>query len=373
MQMKNRLLLLIGILFLGCSPEPSKQLNTFSYGAYHESSFEKIPYWQDENFAQALKIFQKTCQHTNTKELFKVVCSNAQEVTNPRAFFEDNFTPFVSLSKTPEVKGYYEPLLYGSLKKTKIFKYPVYGYPKDMFQIDLLASYQKEFSKPLRGRIVNQKIKPYFSRAEIDKGAIQTKPLCYVDNKIDLYFLQESGSGKILLNNKKSLYLGYADHNGHPYHDIRTLMLEKKLLKKSEINPKAMREYLRKHPQKQDEIFQANANYTFFEKYKQSPMSSLGMSLIPRRSVAVDEKSIPLGMPLFVNMREPLKDEAIHTMMFAHDTKEKLKGDAKIEVYFGSGKTAQNEAEATEQNFDLWILVPNDYLHHDYMLKSKYL
>jgi len=371
--MKKRLILLTSLLFLGCSPEPTKQLKTISYGAYNESSFEKLPSWEDENFAQALTIFQETCKHVDTNELFKVVCSNSKKVDNPRAFFEKNFTPFVSISKETQVSGYYEPLLYGSLKKNKSFKYPVYGTPKDMFSIELLSMYQKEFSKPLRGHIVNHKIKPYFSRKQIEKGAVKTKPLCYVSDKINLYFLQEKGAGRIELPSKKNLYLGYADHNGHPYADIKEIFIDKKIFKKKELSPKKMREYLRNNPKKQEEIFNTNANYTFFEKYKQSPMSSLGMHLTPQRSAAVDRKSIPLGMPMFIDMNAPLKDKNIQKIVFAHDTQKEVKGDGKISLYYGSGKTARNQAEATNQNFKLWILVPNDYLHHDYMLKSKYL
>ena len=371
--MKKTLLLLSTLLFLGCGPEPTKQLNTISYGNYVESSYEKIPSWEDENFAEAFKIFQRSCQHISSNELFKVACANTKTSTSPREFFEKNFTPFISLSKESLVTGYYEPVLYGSLKKSKTFAYPVYGVPNDMFSIDLLASYQKEFSKPLRGHVVNKKIKPYFSRAQIDKGAIKTKPICYVDDKIDLYFLQEYGSGKIILPNKKSIYLGYADHNGHPYHSIKDEMIQKNLIKEKELTPKKMRDYLRKNSSKQDEIFQSNNNYKFFQQYKEKEMGTLGMPLEVKRSVAVDKRSIPLGMPIFVDMKEALNDKNIKKIMFAHDTQEGLQGDAHLSIFYGSGKSARNEAEATHEKLRFWILVPNDYLHHDYMLKSKYL
>lgn len=371
--MKTTLLILIALLISACGPEPTKQLKTISYGSYTESTFDKMPSWQDENFSEALKIFIKTCEHINTKELFKVVCSNAKTTISPRTFFEDNFTPFLALAERPQVSGYYEPLLYGSLKRSRAFPYPVYGIPEDMFEINLLASYQKEFSKPLRGHMLNKTIKPYFSRKQINEGAIKTKPICYVDDKVDLYFLQEEGSGRIQLENKKNIYLGYGDFNGHPYHSIQEEMIKRNIFKENEVTPKKMRQYLRKHAQLQDEIFQTNAAYTFFEKYEQKVMGTLGMPLTQRRSTAVDKRSIPLGMPMFVDMKEPLSEQRLQKIMFAHDTRKNLKGDGKIEVYFGSGKTARNEAEAAHENFNLWILVPNDYLHHDYLLRSKYL
>lgn len=372
--MKNiTYLLTILLLLVGCSPKPTKQLTAISYGEYKESSFKAIPAWEDENFAESFDIFKKTCEHIKTNELFKVVCSNTQTAQSARAFFENNFTPFSTLKSKPNIGGYYEPLLYGSLKPTKTYAYPVYGVPKDMFTVELLPEYKKEFSKSLRGHIDEGKIKPYFSRTQIDRGDIHTSPLCYVNDKIDLYFLQEEGTGRIVLPNKKSIYLGYGDHNGQPYTSIKDEMLKRDLLKKKEISPKKIREYLRKHPKQQNEIFRSNANYTFFEKYKHRATGSLGMVLEEKRAVAVDKRNIPLGMPMFVSMKEPLEDTKVHRIMFAHDTREQLKGDTKIEVFFGSGNKARKEAEAVQEDLSLWILVPNDYLHHDYLLRSKYL
>ncbi|MDF1880100.1 murein transglycosylase A [Sulfurimonas sp. MAG313] len=371
--MKKILFLLILILFTACVPKPTKQLASISYGQYHESSFDKIGSWEDENFAEAFTLFKKTCDHVKTNELFKVVCSNTKTQQSARAFFENNFTPFSTLAKLPKLGGYYEALLYGSLKRTSTYTYPVYGLPKDMFTIDILASYKEEFSKSLRGHIVAKKIKPYFSRTEINDGAIKTRPLCYVNDRIDLYFLQEEGTGRIVFPNKKSIYLGYSDFNGHPYTSINDEMLRRKLLKKGQLSPQNIREYLRKHPELQDKIFNANDSYTFFDKYKQRATGALGIVLTKHRSVAVDKRNIPLGTPMFVSMKDSKSDTKVQSIMFAHDTREELKGSTRVEVFFGSGNEARAEAEAVQEDVKLWILIPNDYLHHDYLLRSKYL
>jgi len=372
--MKNITYTLTMILFLiGCGPEPTKQLSAISYGEYQESSFKQIPAWEDENFAASFDLFKKSCEHIQSNELFKVVCANTKNTQGARAFFENNFTPFTTITSGANIGGYYEPLLHGSLKKTKTYNFPVYGIPKDMFKVELLPEYTKILSKDLRGYKNEGKIKPYLSRKQIDEGAIKTRPLCYVNDKIDLYFLQEEGTGKIVLNNKKNLYLGYGDHNGHPYTSIQDIMLKRGLLKEEDVTPEKIRQYLRKHPQMQDEIFQENAAYTFFEKYPKQTTGALGMVLEPRRSLAVDKRNIPLGMPIFVSMKEPLKESSIEALMFAHDTRIKLKDKTKIEVFFGAGNKARKEAEAMHEDQRLWILVPNDYLHHDYLLRSKYL
>ena len=52
-----------------------------------------------------------------------------------RAFFERRFTPYRinNNGKEPGLfTGYYEPVLFGSLHKTRDFKYPVYAAPTDL-------------------------------------------------------------------------------------------------------------------------------------------------------------------------------------------------------------------------------------------------
>jgi membrane-bound lytic murein transglycosylase A len=242
-----------------------------------------------------------------------------------------------------------------------------------MFEIDLLTQYKKEFSTPIRGRILDGKIKPYFSRKQIDKGAIKTKPICYVSDKVDLYFLQEKGTGQVRFKNKSTIYLRHIDFNGYPYYAIEKDFLKRKLMKKKEINEKSMRKYLKKYTSEQDEIFQTNSSYVFFKKYTYKTKGTLGLTLEKRRSVAVDQNSIPLGTPIFMSFNEPLRNNKLEKLMFAHDTKESIKGNSTIGVYLGAGKKAREEYEGLDKELNFWILIPNDFLHHDYLLKSKYL
>ena len=47
--------------------------------------------------------------------------SRSTRLNKLKQFFEKNFTPFISLSKSSLATGYYEPTLQGSLEKTEEF------------------------------------------------------------------------------------------------------------------------------------------------------------------------------------------------------------------------------------------------------------
>lgn len=363
-------LLIIPLFFAACTPKPSLELASLSSGAYAKSSFDELPSWESENYTNALKVFQKTCTSTKANGLLKRTCEGAktvspEDVQKIKTFFEQNFTPFISLSNRSLATGYYEPFLEGSLEQTPLYPYPIYGVPDDLLKIELSEGYRQYLKKPLRGRLVDGVIKPYFTRQEItSEGLITQKPICYVNDKIQLFFLQVQGSGKVYLDDNSSLYIGYADQNGHPYVSIGKEMIKRGLIKQEDISLESICNYLQQYPYEADEILNLNPSYIFFEKRQQSATGALGVVLEAGRSVAVDKSKIPLGMPLFISTREPLSGDKYEKMMFAHDTGGAIKGESRIDIFFGSGEKARKQAGLMQDEVKLWMLVPNDYLQN---------
>lgn len=367
--MKNiSYLLIILLLFTGCTHKPSPKLKTLSYGKYKEVHFNDISSWKNEDFSLALGTYLHTCKRTYTQDLYKFSCLKAKEVdlaneTEAKKFFEENFTPFVSLSKTSLATGYFEPLLQGSLEQSDEFPFPLYAVPKDLLRVELSATYKQRLSHPLRGRLVGKKIKPYYTREEINNKALeQLKPICYVNDKVELFFLQVQGSGCIELEDKSILNIGYGDQNGYPYVSIGKKMIQKGILKRGEVSLQSIRSYLYANPKEVDEILNANPSYIFFEPRANSASGALGVILEAERSVAVDKKNIPLGMPLFISTTDPLSKEKFERMVFAHDTGGAIKGEARLDIFYGRGAKAQEKAGNMQNPLRLWMLIPNDYL-----------
>ena len=356
-------LLFVMLFFTGCSYKVSGVLNAISYGQYQEVTFKDIPSWEHEDFDEVLDVFQKTCHKSSRKPLFAKTCVQSKDVMDAREFFENNFTPFVSLSDKSLATGYYEPTLEGSYTKSKAYPYAVYGVPEDLVRVELIDEYKPYIKRPLRGRLVDGKIVPYFSRQEISENALSSEsPLCYVSDKIDLFFLQVQGSGKIRFDDNSSLYLGYGDQNGFPYESIGKEMIRRGCLEQGEVSLRSIYEYLNNNPHEIDTILNSNPSYVFFQKRTMGASGALGLRLHSGRSVAVDRENIPLGMPLFISTHEPISKQKYERMVFAHDTGGAIKGEARVDIFFGSGKKAKEQAGLMQAKLKLWMLVPNDYL-----------
>src|SRR5439155_24749179 len=99
------------------------------------------------------------------------------------------------------VPGYYQPLLRGARAKATPFLSPLYGPPDDLLTIDLSATNPELRGMRLRGRVEGKRVVPYYSRAEIARGAapVGGNEILWVDDPIEAFFLQIQGSGRILL------------------------------------------------------------------------------------------------------------------------------------------------------------------------------
>ncbi len=350
-------------MFAGCSHKATDQLKEISYGQYQKVSYDQIPSWKDENFDEALAIFKKTCAKTSHQTLFKSVCHICINAKDAKVFFEENFTPFVSLSSSSLATGYYEPTIKGSSIQSKAYPYPLYGVPDDLIPIEVLDEYKPFIKRPMRGRLFNGKVVPYYSRKEISENALASQsPLCYVSDKVELFFLQVQGSGRIIMDDNSSMYVGYAEHNGYTYHSIGKEMVARGYLKSAEVSLQSIHDYFDDHPEAIDTVLNSNPSYIFFKKRDNSAIGALGIPLEEGRSVAVDRENIPLGMPLFISTEKPLSKERLVRVMFAHDTGAAIKGENRIDIFFGSTQRAEEEAGMMQAELKLWMLVPNDYL-----------
>ena len=130
--------------------------------------------------------------------------------------------------------GYYEPLLQGSLEPTREFPTPLYGIPDDLITVNL-ELFSKEFSEEFKGRKIigrleENRLVPYDSREDIMyRSTLQDRvaPLVYVENDIELFFLQIQGSGIVQLSDNTFKRVNYGAQNGHPYRAIGALLKDK--------------------------------------------------------------------------------------------------------------------------------------------------
>jgi len=361
-------------IFIGCSSKIEQKPNI------SKANFQKI-LWKDldgfksDDLGTALEVFQKDCQSSSRYKNLTDVCTKASEpqyLQNPSSFFIQNFNPYQLLSDdgdtTGMITGYYEPLLQGSYTQTKRFQYPVYEVPSNLITINLKKFATIDSNSIVRGKLYNNTIIPYQTREEIEsinhKDNTNLTPICFVDNKIDLFFLQIQGSGKIQLTDGSFINIGYGEQNGHSYYAIGKKLIEMGAIQREDISLQSIKKWLEEHPDTIDEILNFNKSYVFFKQSTQTATGSLGTELTANRNIAVDRKNIPLGFPVFINTTNPITKQPIKKLMVAADTGGAIKGKIRADLFFGYGEAAAQLAGKMKQQGELFLLIPNTINTH---------
>jgi membrane-bound lytic murein transglycosylase A len=375
------LLLLAGYLALTPIEQKTAQDGLF----LKETSFERLPGWDADHQEEAIAPLQKSCARINRKdpaddfgaggfagsaEQWQDVCRKLSVYLLPakgeaRKFFQDNFTPYeVWGEKGREglFTGYYEPTLHGSRKKHGAYKIPLYSRPNDLIEVDLGDFKSALKGETIRGRVQGQKLTPYYSRAEIEKGRLKGRrhEIVWVNNAVDAFFLHIQGSGRIIVDGKKVLRVGYAAENGHPYTAIGRELIRRGVLTKENVSMPAIRDWLEKHPAEAAGVMELNASYIFFRKAKDDggPLGAEGIPLTPRRSMAVDRKKIPYGVPLWLDAGDPDGKDRLQRLMIAQDTGGAITGAVRGDFFWGAGLEAAHKAGLMKSRGHSWLLLP---------------
>lgn len=267
------------------------------------------------------------------------------------------------------VTGYYQPVY--SARKTPQSPYtqPLYRKPSDLLVVDLEAfqkiysgEHQRDFPKNmrLRGRVVDGRVVPYWSREDIDReGVLKGKSLeiAYV-HPVDAFFLQIQGSGKLLLENKESFWVGFADQNGHPYLAVGRRLRDH--LSGEQMGMEALRQHmLSLNSEELSEFLSENPSYVFFEKRNLRATGSFGLEPHAGRTVAVDPTVYALGGIGFLNFVSGSKMSS--RLVFFQDTGGAIKGP-RIDLFVGEGSEAGLLAGELNEKADLTVLLPSPKL-----------
>lgn len=348
---------------------------------FEAANWSQLPGWQADRSQEAWSAFLQSCVARGMPVALKAPCAAAQNATQgaainsaeqARQFFETRFTPYRVMqieaprlaTDTGLITGYYEPLLRGARKPSAVYKTPLYAPPDDMLTIDMGDLFPELQGKRVRGRVQGKKVVPYYDRASLQgQSPLKGKELVWVDNPVDAFFLEVQGSGRVQLPDGKTIRLAYADQNGHPYRSIGRYLVDQGEMTLDGASAPAIRDWIAAHPQRQQEVLNANPSVVFFREEHiddpaQGPKGSLGVPLTGGRSVAVDPKFIPLGAPLFLATTQPLSEVPLQKLVMAQDTGGAIRGPVRADFFWGFGAAAGELAGRMKQQGRLWLLWP---------------
>jgi membrane-bound lytic murein transglycosylase A len=265
--------------------------------------------------------------------------------------------------------GYFEPALRGSLAPGAQYRYPVYTRPADLITIDLSRFSEKYRGEKLTGRIEGRKFVPYYDRRQIEqREGFDPSPgsvLLWVNDRIDLFFLQIQGSGKVYLKDGRAVHLHYQSANGRPYRSIGKLLIEQGKIDASKMSMQRIRAYLETHPQEVDNVLNYNPSYVFFQFESEGPKGYLDVRLTPGRSLAVDRRIFPMAALSYVETRKPLVDGSgridtwttCRRFTVCQDTGGAIRGPGRADLFWGSGAYAEIAAGHMRSPGSLYFLV----------------
>ena len=263
--------------------------------------------------------------------------------------------------------GYYEPTLSCRVAPDETFRFPLYRKPDDMIEVDLLQFGAGFPKNKLFGRLDGNKVVPYYSREEIDrKRSLAGKHLeiLWCSDIVDIYVLQVQGSGKVDLGDGNILSVLYDGQNGRPYTSIGKYLIDTGAMTKDTMSMQALREYLRSHPEKLNEVLCQNQSYVFFRLDTGPSLGNIGVPLTPGRSIATDSRLFPKGALGFIRSKKPVIENGVirEWVPFARfvmnqDTGGAIKGPGRVDLFFGQGPDAELTAGNLQHEGELYFLL----------------
>lgn len=341
--------------------------------------YNKIP--KNRRFYFAGDVYD-TSHLIRSLEFFKVYIQSEPSGENLNAFIREHFAVYQSTGKDGDGEvlytGYYEPSLNGSLTRSDTYRYPVYAQPVDLVSINLrLFSDDKAFRRTIMGRYTGENsVVPYYERSQIGDGDILSdtaKPLAFVDDKIDLFFLEIQGSGIIHLDNGEDLRVHYHTKNGHPYRSIGTYLIRSGKMESEGMSMQKIREYLHQNPGEVEEVLNYNPSYVFFIPEEGGPYGCYAVEVTPERSIATDKRAFPACAMAFVATEKPLIDGDGHIMewipfgrfVMNQDTGGAIRGPGRADLFKGNGRYAEISAGHMRHTGKLYFFVLKNGAPHD--------
>lgn len=356
--------------------------------------FRKLPGWSHDDHGEAWRVWLASCrsQAENNPALnagvpvpasLAKLCRDALKRgalkgQAARAFFQTHFNAWritTQKGKGPTggkafYTGYYEPEIKGSLVREGVFQTPLYDRPADLvsFEPDAVPAGFEGYSAARRK--LDGSLEVYPDRKAIEDGALEGKGLeiAFLADPVDRFFMQVQGSARLRLPSGSVVRFAYAGKNGQPYSAIGKAVAARLNVPPRDVTMAGLRAFLARDPQVAREVMQENKSFVFFKVAPflgpdAGPIGGEGLPVTPLRSIAIDRKIWPYGLPVFVETAIPdvgggVKPQPIRKLMIAQDTGSAIIGPARADIFFGSGDKAGAVAGAVRHGGGFYVLWP---------------
>ncbi|WP_158745800.1 murein transglycosylase A [Acidisphaera sp. L21] len=368
---------LLALLLASCSGPATQTLQLSPIG------FDQLPGWPADHVEDAMPAVLQSCDRLagarptggqlpqlGTVADWAALCAAARQVPPgdepaSRHFLQQRLQPYAMTGTDALFTGYYEPEVEGARTPDAHFATPLLARPADLVDADLGAFLPDLAGKRISGRVQDGHLVPYWDRTQILAGAagVQSRPILYLANPQDAFFLQIQGSGRVRLPDGSVERVGYAGQNGRPYVAIGKVLVDRGDLRLADVSMQSIRAWLDQHPAEAPGILAQNPSYVFFRSIpglaaQDGPVGAQGVALTPGRSAAVDRSFVPLGVPLWIDTTTPADGAPLQRLMVAQDIGGAIKGATRADIFFGWGHDAEAVAGRMKQPGRMFVLLP---------------
>ncbi|MEP2531676.1 murein transglycosylase A [Shimia sp.] len=303
-------------------------------------SFQDLDGWAQDDHESARQVFLNTCMDFDAPD-WQTICAAATGIKDARNFFELLFRPVLIEDGAPGLfTGYFEPELDGARSPGGRYQYPLYRMPPEA-----------------------KSARTWMTRRDIETSGVMSGrglEIAWVDDPVELFFLQIQGSGRIRLPDGSYIRVGYGGANGHPYRSIGVELVRRGVYNAHQVSAQVIKNWVRRNPVDGAELLRHNNSYVFFRTVnrvppEQGPLGAMNRSITTMRSVAVDPKHTPLGAPVWV---EKDGENPLRRLMIAQDTGSAIKGAQRADVFFGTGDAAGKAAGKLKDEGRMIVLFP---------------
>lgn len=357
------------------------------------TNYSALSDWEKDHFEGFLQAFGRSCARllkadpdrdvgtdaiSMTASDWTDVCANLPNDADQKEiqqYFETNFTPFSvqDVSKNTGngdlndsfdglFTGYFEAELKGARVSSETFSTPIYARPNNLVTVDLGRFDPDLKGKGVVGAVSEGRLIPYPTRGEIEAGSLKDQGLeiLWIDDPVDVFLLQVQGSGRVILPDGDVVRVGFAAHNGHGYRSIGRHLIDQGELESHEASWQGIRKWIDANPDQSAALFAHNPRFIFFRELQgEGPIGAEGVALTPMRSLAVDTRYVPLGVPLWLDTTVPGgSEDPLRRLMVAQDKGGAIKGVVRGDFFWGYGAAALAKAGRMKSRGRYFLLLP---------------
>jgi len=310
-----------------------------------------------------------------------LACGSSLDFRSIQLFFEENFTPFlirpkdqIDLEKPAFFTAYYRPEIAASAVKTDDFLEPLFERPSDLVTLQATEEIKGLEGLAAARKLDDGRLVPYPVRSQIEAGALngRSQPLAFVADGIEAFMIHVQGSARLRFPDGQKIDLTYAGRNGHPYTSIGQILLADGKISLEEMSLAKLKQWVRENGQKSGEkgraLLHRNESFIFFSASPVidesiEPVAAANVRLTAMRSIAVDRRMWPYGLPFWIEADLPWHEGSMNRfrhMMIAQDTGSAILGPARADLYFGTGDSAGKLAGNIRHNGRMIVMIPKN-------------